>query len=120
VKSILVVINVKALPNVVITAWRIMLDKIPTRRNLIRRGLTVNTSTCVMCQATDESAQYLFIQCETAQKVWYLCLRWIGIQFVQHKDVICLFEHFHLLHISSMQNLIWKGIWAAVVRSIWD
>jgi len=93
----------------------------------------------VLCQGVDESSKHLFIQCVYAQRVWSLCFKWIGIQSrlnecvlfalnglvfslynVQHNDLKSHFENFHLLHVSNKHNLIWKGIWAAIVRCIWD
>ena len=75
---------------------------------------------CVMCNEYQETTQHLFVECVCAQRVWSLCLRWIGILFVQHKDLFHHFENFYLLHFNAKQNQIWKGIWAAIVRSIWD
>ena len=49
-----------------------------------------------------------------------LLLHMVGILFVQHKDLKCHFEHFFLTHFTYKQNLIWKGVWAVVVWSIWE
>jgi len=40
--------QVKVLPNVLTTAWRFLLDRMPTRLNLIRRGVVVSSSICVL------------------------------------------------------------------------
>jgi len=72
------------------------------------------------CKETQETTQHLFLECGYAQRVWSLCLRWIGITYVQHKDVSIHFERFHLYHLNAKQNQVWKGVWATIVRSIWD
>ena len=82
--------------------------------------MVVSTNICVLCHEAEKSSQHLFIECAFAQRVWCLCFRWIDILFVQHKVVDCHFEHFHLPFFSTKQNQVWKGLWAAVVRSIWE
>jgi len=55
----------KAFPNVLSTACRILLDRIPTRSSLNRRVL-VSTTSCALCQGKIETAQHLFLECEFA------------------------------------------------------
>ena len=69
----------KAFPNVLTTTWRVLLDRLPTRTNLIRRGVELMSPNCVMCQASEESFHHLFLDCSIAQRVWFLCLRWINV-----------------------------------------
>jgi len=69
----------KAMPRVLVTAWRVLLDRIPTRANLIRRGVLVNSPLCALCNTLEESSQHLFLECVFAQRVWSMCYRWIGI-----------------------------------------
>ena len=109
-----------AAPKALYTAWRIFMDRLPTYDNLIRRGLAVSSSLCVFCKETQETAQHFFIECAYAQRIWILCFRWFGITLVQHKDIVKHFESFYLPHLSVKQNQIWKGVWVAIVRSMWD
>ena len=108
--------QVKAFPNALTTAWRILMDKMPTRCNLIRRGVIASSSSCEMCRALEETSHHLFLECRFAQRVWSQCFRWIGILGAQHKDLKVHFENFHLVHMSCKQNLVWKGMWVAIVR----
>ena len=39
---------------------------------------------------------------------------------VQNKDLRNHFENFHLVHLSNKKNQVWKGMWATIVRSIWE
>jgi len=94
------------------------MDRIPTRTNLSRRGV-VTPLYCVMCQASDESSQHLFVECIIAQLVWAQCFRWIGIVFFHHNDLMSHFENFVLPHGTYKQNLVWKCMWA-IVWCIWE
>jgi len=110
--------KVKAISKVITIAWRILLDRIPTRLCLSRRGVLVNTTSCGMCQVADESSQHLFVECKHAQRVWYMCFRWMGILYVQHNDLKHHFENFHIVQVSNKQNLVRKGFWTAIAMRI--
>ena len=69
----------KAKPKVLTTAWRILLDKVSTRANIIRRGVIVNSTMCQLCNLAEETSLHLFIDCVFAQRVWSRCYRWIGV-----------------------------------------
>jgi len=68
----------------------------------------------------EESSQHLFLECTYAQQVWFLCLKWLGIILVQQNSLKDHFLSFHIPQASFNQNLVLKGIWAAIVRCIWD
>ena len=109
-----------ATPRAQTTAWRILLDRLPTKNNLIRRGVIISSPLCVFCQATDESTQDLFCECAHTQRVWSLCYKWIGVVLAQHNELKCHFETFHLMQFTSKQNQLWKSMWVAIVRCILD
>ena len=110
----------KAFPKVLCTAWRILLDRIPTYQNLVRRGIVVNSPLCVFCKQSVESIQHLILDCGYAYRVWMLCYRWIGVLGAQNKDICNHFLNFYLPNLSVKQNLVWKGVWAAITRCIWE
>jgi len=110
----------KATPKTLVTAWRILLDRLPTNDNLIRRGIQVNSPLCALCGLSDESSQHVFLECAQGQRVWSRCYRWIGILGANNKDIRSHFVNFSLVHLSSTQNQVWRGLWAAIVRSIWE
>jgi len=37
-----------------------------------------------------------------------------------NKDIRNHLVNFYLIHLSTTQNQVWKGLWAAIVRSIWE
>jgi len=110
----------KAFPNVIITAWRALLDRLPTRECLSRRGVVLESTMCVLCHDKIESSQHLFMECGLALRVWGLCHMWIGILYVQNNVLKSHFESFLLNQANNKQNMVWKGIWTAIVRCIWE
>jgi len=112
--------KIKAFPNVMTTVWRVLLNRVPTRECLSKRGAMVNTIECAFCHSKEESCQHLFLECKHAVRVWDLCFRWVGIWSVQHNNIMINFESFYLIQHTHKQNLVWKGVWAAIVRCLWE
>ncbi|XP_058760957.1 uncharacterized protein LOC131634317 [Vicia villosa] len=50
--------------------WRLAKDILPTKENLQKKGITLDTS-CSFCQAAPETAHHLFLQCEFARSVCF-------------------------------------------------
>ena len=53
----------------------LLLDRLPTMPNLVRRGMQGVNMQCPLCLEDVETSQHLFITCKVAQKVWDLCER---------------------------------------------
>ncbi|GJS19659.1 RNA-directed DNA polymerase, eukaryota, reverse transcriptase zinc-binding domain protein [Tanacetum coccineum] len=56
--------------------WRLMLNKLPTRVNLDRKGVDVGSILCPICSEDVESANHIFFSCEMAKDLWALFTRW--------------------------------------------
>nr|KYP75959.1 hypothetical protein KK1_020172 [Cajanus cajan] len=56
--------------------WRVILDRIPTKQNLIKRKiLPSNVASCVWCGLCEETSSHLFFECFYAFKIWMSCLQ---------------------------------------------
>nr|GEU50136.1 RNA-directed DNA polymerase, eukaryota [Tanacetum cinerariifolium] len=51
-------------------AWRVCLDKIPTRANISLRGMDIPSIACPLCNSAVESSSYIFFACPLARQVW--------------------------------------------------
>ncbi|GKA60744.1 RNA-directed DNA polymerase, eukaryota [Tanacetum coccineum] len=68
---------IKIIPiKVNILAWRVCLDKIPTRFNLSIKGIDIPTILCPLCNAAAESTSYIFFSCLLARQIRSKVLRW--------------------------------------------
>jgi len=56
----------KALPSAILTAWRVLENKIATTVNLVRRGIIVDNMLCCLCGKEEESHRHLFFDCRFA------------------------------------------------------
>ncbi|GJU06708.1 RNA-directed DNA polymerase, eukaryota [Tanacetum coccineum] len=68
---------VKYIPiKVNIFAWRTRQDCFPTRVNLVRRGINIESSTCPICLTCEEDVNHIFFRCDLAQLVLRRICRW--------------------------------------------
>ncbi|GJT58123.1 ribonuclease H-like domain-containing protein [Tanacetum coccineum] len=68
---------VKAVPiKINVFAWRVCLDKLPTRLNLSLRGIEISSIMCPLCNSSVESASHLFFSCHVSRLIWKKILRW--------------------------------------------
>ncbi|GJY09040.1 RNA-directed DNA polymerase, eukaryota, reverse transcriptase zinc-binding domain protein [Tanacetum coccineum] len=69
--------SIKVVPiKVNVHAWRVCLDKLPTRVNLSLRGVDILSIFCPLCNAVVESTSHIFFSCPLARQVWRNFLIW--------------------------------------------
>ena len=85
-----------ALSKVIVFLWKLLLDGIPSRSNLTRRGilLLVGGVGCVFCAAPSESAVHLFLSCHYFFQVWYQVCRCLGWEMVMPMGLAQQFQAF--------------------------
>jgi len=98
---------------VLLFAWRLLRNKLPTKVNLVRRRvLQHDDNKCIRGCDVVETVGHLFFSCATFGCVWSLVLQWLGISFVATDRVR---DHFHQFsHIAglprfthSLMTLLW-------------
>jgi len=102
-----------------ILGWRVFLNKLPTKDNLLMRGSNYN-SLCDLCNAHEETTNHLFFSYRVTQMVWNMCDSWLRVCIVHHIKVRTNFQHFYLFYLNSRQNLAWWGMWLAIIGEIWN
>jgi hypothetical protein len=61
-------------------AWRLLQNRLPTKENLRRRGININSSIrCVGGCSEFESVEHLFFNCPILSMAWKEIARWLGI-----------------------------------------
>ncbi|GKA19839.1 RNA-directed DNA polymerase, eukaryota [Tanacetum coccineum] len=63
-------------------AWRVRLDKLPTRANLSLRGMDIPSIACPLCNSAVESTSHIFFACPLARQVWRKFLIWWELEDV--------------------------------------
>lgn len=106
---------------VVLFAWRLFRDRLPTKENLHHRGvLDRDSRLCVAGCDFVESSRHLFLHCNTFGSVWYLIYRWLGISGIVPSQVSAHFTQFSGSGgIGNKRRSITQVIWFATVWEIW-
>ncbi|GJR71570.1 RNA-directed DNA polymerase, eukaryota [Tanacetum coccineum] len=74
-----------------IFAWRVSLDKLPSRLNLSLRGLDIPSILCPLCSIVVESTSHLLFACHLARQLMYKVARWWEVEyqdFISYDDWI--------------------------------
>ena len=50
--------------------WRLAHNTLATKDILCRRGMAIENHKCFLCNARDESAKHLFVECHEIKQVW--------------------------------------------------
>ena len=106
---------------VVLFAWRLFRDMLPTKDNLHHRGvLDRDSRSCVAGCDSVESSQHLFLHCNTFGSVWHFIYRWLGISTVVPAQVSAHFNQFSVSGgIAKKRCSISQVIWFATIWEIW-
>jgi hypothetical protein len=101
--------------------WRLLRDRLPTKNNLLRRGVIQATDTdCTTGCGELETVTHLFLGCDTYGSLWSYVLHWLGISSVLHGDLRHHFVQFtHQAGLPRSSYLYLRLIWFASVWVIW-
>nr|XP_043614188.1 uncharacterized protein LOC122586145 [Erigeron canadensis] len=101
-----------------IHAWRVLLDRIPTRKNLVTKGLDIPSLLCPMCECDVETSDHVFGNCNVASRVWRAVSNWIQIPIpsVGPTDMLNDIDNMHLSLVKKniIEGIVYCGWW-----SIW-
>ncbi|CAJ2667177.1 unnamed protein product [Trifolium pratense] len=104
-----------------ICAWRLLRDRLPTKANLVIRGiLSTETHLCAFGCGEVESAQHLFLSCSSFGLMWPIVSSWIGSSLVTAQN---LPEHFVQFTSSAGGSRVRRSfmqlVWLACVWVMW-
>ena len=75
---------------VVAFAWKALLNRVPTKANLVVRNvlhLEVSIN-CVLCNEAVETTNHLFLHCNFASLVWSRLMTWLNCHFLNPHNLL--------------------------------
>ncbi|GJY60897.1 RNA-directed DNA polymerase, eukaryota [Tanacetum coccineum] len=91
---------VKVVPiQINIFAWKVCLDKLPTRLNLSLRGIDIPSISCPICSSVGESCSHLLFSCSMARLLLRKVARWWELdipEFLSYEDWLAWFTSLRL------------------------
>lgn len=106
---------------VVLFAWRLFRDRLPTKDIIFHRGvLDHNSMECVAGCGSSESSRHLLLHCNFLGSVWHFIYRWLSIYAAVPQHVSDHFIQFSFIGgPAKSRQLILQVIWFATVWKIW-
>ncbi|GJS12312.1 RNA-directed DNA polymerase, eukaryota [Tanacetum coccineum] len=111
-----------------IFVWRARRDCLPTRHNLVHKGVVLESTSCPVCLSGVEDVHHILFRCSLAQEVLHRVCRWWEMDF-QHWTSFSEWEvWFSAIRLpvivkSLMEGVFyvaWWFIWGFRNRSIFD
>ena len=74
----------KVVHTALVTAWKMLENKLVTKANLVRREIMVASSTCSLCRVEEETSSHLSFECRFAWLLWNHCCVWMRVHGAFH------------------------------------
>ncbi|GJZ61623.1 RNA-directed DNA polymerase, eukaryota [Tanacetum coccineum] len=102
-----------------ILAWKVKMDALPSRFNISRRGIDIESILCPVCECGVESSSHLFFKCSLVRQI----VRKISVWWdVAYKDVNSYEEWLTWLvslRISAKLKMMFEGVFYILWWHIW-
>nr|GEU30716.1 RNA-directed DNA polymerase, eukaryota [Tanacetum cinerariifolium] len=112
IKSIPIKINV--------FAWKVYLDRLPTRLNLIRQGIQVPSLSCPICNVAHEDLSHLLFSCSMASGFVRLVCRWWGLGWMPLGSYSDRLSWFKSIKLGSNPKGLLEGVFYVTWWSLWN
>ncbi|GJX91133.1 RNA-directed DNA polymerase, eukaryota, reverse transcriptase zinc-binding domain protein [Tanacetum coccineum] len=107
---------IKAVPiKVNVLAWKIKLDNLPTRLNISRRGMDIDSILCPTCGKAVESTRHIFFTCQIARDILHLITSWWNIPYMK----VSSYEEWLVWILSLRLSIKHKRIFERVCYVTW-
>ncbi|XP_022031149.1 uncharacterized protein LOC110932099 [Helianthus annuus] len=100
-----------------IVAWRVEMERLPTKCALAALSIPVQSRSCVLCGNYDETSEHIFVSCQFAQMIWQNIAGWCMIPPIiafDIKDLLTLHE------ISSGSSRKKKALCVVMLVTFWS
>nr|GEW47367.1 RNA-directed DNA polymerase, eukaryota [Tanacetum cinerariifolium] len=102
---------VKYIPiKVNIFVWKLFLDRLPTRDNMLHRGVLVPNSLFPTCSSAQEDSSHLFFSCCMVTEVIRLICRWWNIDWSPLGSYADWLSWFNSIRICRYWDLDWQDV----------
>ncbi|GKB23384.1 RNA-directed DNA polymerase, eukaryota [Tanacetum coccineum] len=100
-------------------AWKVHLNRLPTRVNLQHRGVLVSDPSCPICHSEDEDLAHLFFRCSLVTDIVRLVCRWWNIAWASIDSYSNWLHWFNAIRLSPKVNDLLEGVFYITWWSIW-
>ncbi|GKA57439.1 RNA-directed DNA polymerase, eukaryota, partial [Tanacetum coccineum] len=111
---------IKCIPiKVNVFVWKLSLDRLPTRSNLLSRNILVSDVACPLCDHELEDSSHLFFGCPIAKDVQKLVCRWWNLDVQLYESYDGWLSWFKSIRFGSKTKDVLEGVFYVFWWSIW-
>ncbi|GJW98801.1 RNA-directed DNA polymerase, eukaryota [Tanacetum coccineum] len=100
-------------------AWKVFLDRLPTRSNLQHRDVLVSDILCPLCSSTQEDSSHLFFSCRLATDIVRLVCHWWNLSWTPLGSYADWLNWFNSIRLSSKVKDLLEGVLYITWWSVW-
>ncbi|GJW30398.1 RNA-directed DNA polymerase, eukaryota [Tanacetum coccineum] len=112
---------IKSIPiKVNVFVWKALQDRLPTRSNLVRRNILIDSLSCPICDGEPEDSSHLFFRCCLAIDVKRLVCRWWDLDFHSFNSYTDWQGWFKQLRLGAKSKEVLEGVFYVSWWSLWN
>ncbi|GJR98129.1 RNA-directed DNA polymerase, eukaryota [Tanacetum coccineum] len=112
---------IKSIPiKVNVFAWKLYLDRLPTRSNLSRRNVSLPSLACPLCDHVLEDSSHLFFGCSVAKDIQKLICRWWNLDVHPYESYEDWLSWFKSIRLGSKTKEVLEGVFYVFWWSLWN
>ncbi|GKF30757.1 RNA-directed DNA polymerase, eukaryota [Tanacetum coccineum] len=103
---------IKSIPiKVNVFAWKLYLDRLPTRSNLSRRNVSLPSLACPLCDhVLEDDSSYLFFGCSVTKDIQKLICRWWNLDVHPYESYEDWLSWFKYIRLGSKTKEVLEGV----------
>ncbi|GKA28019.1 RNA-directed DNA polymerase, eukaryota, reverse transcriptase zinc-binding domain protein [Tanacetum coccineum] len=101
-------------------AWKVKIDSLPTRFNISRRGMDIDSITCSICDNGVESSSHLFFKCNMVRDIIRKITRWWDITYIEADSYEDWLNWLVNLRLSSNYKQALEGVFYVMWWHVWQ
>ncbi|GJV89233.1 glycine dehydrogenase A, mitochondrial [Tanacetum coccineum] len=101
-------------------AWKVKIDSLPTRFNISRRGMDIESITCSICDNEVESSSHLFFKCNMVRDIIRKITRWWDITYIDADSYEDWLNWLVNLRLSSNYKQALEGVFYVMWWHVWQ
>ncbi|GJU91759.1 RNA-directed DNA polymerase, eukaryota [Tanacetum coccineum] len=106
---------IKCIPiKVNVFVWKALQDRLPTRSNLVRRNILIDSLSCPICDGEPEDSSHLFFRCCLARDVTRLVCRWWDLDFHSFNSYTDWQGWFKQLRLGAKSKEVLEGVFTSL------
>ncbi|GJX11990.1 RNA-directed DNA polymerase, eukaryota [Tanacetum coccineum] len=90
-------------------AWKVTVNALPTRYNLSRRGMDIQSLSCPMCDCGIESTDHVFVGCDVSRQLGRMISNWWNTPLVEMDTIVVWKTWFSSIRLAPNLKSIFEG-----------